>query len=113
MSENEGNIGAFVNSLKRNNKQIKADRAESIAEDAQMGFKREVEDLEMRIKRMKRAQDNLLDMSPDNADSLILGKNFDAALYIEKEMELGTNIRTAEIKLEIAKARFTYLFGDL
>lgn len=56
--------GAFVASLKRNNKQIKDDRAESIAEDAQMRYRRTVEDLDMAIKRMKRTRDNMLDLSP-------------------------------------------------
>ena len=36
MSEEQN--GAFVNSLKRNNKQIKADRAEAIGEDAEIEY---------------------------------------------------------------------------
>lgn len=112
MSEDEKQ-GAFVSSLKRNNKQIRSDRATSIAEDAEMGYKRQIEDLTMSIKRMKREQDNLLDMSPENAQSLILGKDFDAALYIEKDVGLGLNIRNLEIKLDIATKRYTYLFGEM
>lgn len=38
--------GAFLSSLKRNNKQIRDDRATAIAEDAQVLYRRTVEDLE-------------------------------------------------------------------
>lgn len=105
--------GAFVSSLQRNNKQIKDDRATSIAEDAQLSYRREIEDLEMSIKRMRRTQDNMLDMSPENSQSLILGKDFDAAGFIEMDTKLGLEIRNANIKLEIATERYDFLFGGV
>ena len=105
--------GAFVASLKRNNRQIRDDRAASIAEDAQMTFRRYIEDLEMKIKRLQRELENMLDMSPENAQSLILGKDFDAVTYVEREADVGLKIRNTEIKLEIARARYDYLFGGL
>ena len=46
--------GAFLASLKRNNTQIREDRATAIAEDAELLFKREVEDLAIQIKRLRR-----------------------------------------------------------
>jgi len=104
-------VPAFIASLKRNNKQIRDDRADSISEDAQMSYKRHVEDLEMSIKRMRREQENMLDLSPENAQSLILGKDFDSATYIDRDSALGLDIRNAEIKLEIATTRYNYLFG--
>lgn len=103
--------GAFINSLKRNNKQIRDDRATSIAEDTQLVYKRKVEDLELSIKKMKREQENMLDLSPTSAQSLILASDFESASYVEKDIELGIKIRNAEITLEIAKKRFNYLFG--
>jgi hypothetical protein len=107
------NEGAFLSSLKRNNKQIKDDRATAISEDTQLGYKRQVEDLELSIKKMKREQENMLDLSPTNAQSLILASDFDSTAYISKDIELGVKIRNAEIKLEIARARYNYLFGNL
>ena len=64
MSEEKNNEtkGAFLESLQRNNKQIRQDRAEAIAEDAELVFKRKVEDLEMKIKRMRRERDGMLDL---------------------------------------------------
>ena len=105
------NAGAFLTSLKRNNKQIREDRAQAIGETAQLVYKRMVEDLEIDIKRMKRDQENMLDLSPSDALSLTLASDFDANTYTQKDIDLGVKIRNAEIKLEIAKTRFRYLFG--
>jgi len=103
--------GAFVDALKRNNKQIRSDRATSISEDTEMIYKRQIEDIELQLRKMKREQENMLDLSPTDANSLVLASDFDCAKYVEKDILLGLNIRNAEIKLEIAKARFDYLFG--
>jgi hypothetical protein len=107
------NNGAFLSSLKRNNKQIRDDRAQAIGEDAQLVYKRTIEDLEMSIKKMKREQENMLDLSPTNAISLVLASDFDAVAYSQKDIDLGVKIRNAEITLEISKKRYEYLFGKL
>ncbi len=103
--------GAFYSSLKRNNKQIRDDRATAIAEDTQLVYKRKIEDLELSIKKMKREQENMLDLSPTNAQSLILASDFDSNVYADKDIDLGVKIRNAEITLEIASKRYNYLFG--
>lgn len=103
--------GAFVESLKRNNKQIRDDRALAISEDTRLLYKRSVEDLEISITRMKREQENMLDLSPSHAQSLVLASDFNSDEYVAKDIELGLRIRNFEIKLEIAKKRFEYLFG--
>lgn len=105
--------GAFLASLKRNNKQIRADRAAAISEDTQLIYKRQIEDLDLSIKRMKREQENMLDLSPTNAQSLILASDFNSKEYTEKDIDLGVKIRNAEIKLEIAQKRYNYLFGGM
>lgn len=74
----EGNVGAFVASLKRNNKQIRDDRATAIAEDTEVLYKRKVEDLELSIRKMQREQENMLDLSPTNAQSLVLASDFNS-----------------------------------
>ncbi len=103
--------GAFVDSLKRNNAKIREDRAISIAEDAQIIYKREVEDLEIQIKRLRRERDSMLDLSPTTADSLVLATDFDSKQFVEKDIQIGIQIRNLEIKLEIARERYNYLFG--
>lgn len=113
MEEEIINGGAFINALKRNNKQIREDRAQAIVETAQLVFKRKIEDLEISIKQMKRDQENMLDLSPTTAQSLVIASDFDAVKYTDKDIELGLKIRNAEITLEIAKKRYEYLFGDI
>jgi len=103
--------GAFISSLKRNNKQIRDDRATAIAEDTELVYKRTIEDIELSIKKMKRDQENMLDLSPENAQSLILASDFNSTEYVKKDINLGIKIREAEIELEIAKKRYDYLFG--
>ncbi len=102
--------GAFVGSLVRNNKKIKEDRAIAIAEDAQMIYKREVEDLELKIKKFKRERESMLDLSPTNTDSLVLATDFDAKMFVSKDIELGVTIRNLEITLQIARDRYIHLF---
>lgn len=104
--------GAFVGSLVRNNKKIREDRAIAIAESAQMIYKREVEDTELRIKQLKREREAMLDLSPTTADSLVLASDFDAKKFVEKDIQLGVSIRNLEITLEIASKRYKHLFEN-
>lgn len=105
--------GTFQQSLQRNNKDIRNDRAVGIAEDAQLTYQRTVQDLEMEQKRKIRERQNMLDLSPANAHSLILGKDFDSAKFVELDLNIGIELRNIEIKLEIARARYAELFGSL
>ncbi|MCL6218902.1 hypothetical protein [Zunongwangia pacifica] len=103
---------AFLGSLKRNNDQILDDRAQAINEDAQLMYKREVEDLALNLKRLKRDQENMLDLNSENPNALMQAANFAAKSYVNRDLELLVKIRNLEIKLELAKERYTYLFGD-
>ena len=104
--------GAFVDSLTRNNRKIRADRAAAIAEDAQVIYKREIEDMELQVKRLRRERDNMLDLSPTTADSLVLALDFNSKVFVEKDIRIGVQIRELEIKLEIARSRYSYLFTN-
>jgi len=105
--------GAFLASLKRNNKQIREDRAQAIGEDCYMIYRRTIEDLQVNIKRMERDRENMLDLAPDNALSLKLASDFNAKEFVEKDLELAIKIRNEKIKLAEAAARFNYLFSEL
>lgn len=105
--------GAFVASLKRNNKQIRQDRALAIAEDAELIYKREIEDLQKEIKTVRREQESMLDLSPTDAKSLTLASDFNAKNWVSKHLELGIKLRNLEIKIEVAQKQYAYLFeGD-
>lgn len=111
MADEEIKTGAFAESLKRNNSKIRADRATAISEDTQLVYKREIEDIELAIKKMKREQENMLDLSPSDAMSLVLASDFDSGGYVKKDLDLAVKIRNKEIELDLAKARYEYLFG--
>ena len=102
--------GAFIDSLKRNNKQIREDRAIAIVEDAELLYKRSIEDLETKIKRLIRDRDNMLDLSPTTATSLTLASDFKSEEFIKKDIAIGIELRQLNIELEIAKERYKILF---
>ena len=104
--------GAFLDSLKRNNRKIREDRAQAIGEDTELVYKRRIEDIDLSIKKMKREQENMLDLSPTDSLSLTLASDFDSDAYSKTDIDLGVKIRNAEITLEIAKNRYAYLFGN-
>lgn len=104
--------GAFVDSLRRNNKKIRDDRAIAIAEDAQMRYKRTIEDITLEIKKLKRERENMLDLSPTDAQSLVLATDFNAQNFVDKDIEIGIKLRNLEIKLEIAQRQFKHLFNQ-
>lgn len=104
--------GAFESSLKRNNKQIRDDRAASITRTTQLAFKRNVEDIEMEIEQLDRDRESMLDLSPTTATSLTLASDFNAQEFLRKDMEMGIKRRELVIKLSIAKERLAYLFGS-
>lgn len=103
--------GTFVSSLRRNNKQIRDDRALSIAEDAEMLFKREVEDCATELKRLRRDRDNMLDLGGNETTKIINPTDFNAKEFVAKDLELGLKIRESEIKLEILTKRYNELFN--
>ncbi len=103
--------GAFVESLKRNNKQIKSDRAEAIVEDTEVQYRRKLEDITMLIRSKSREREGMLDLSPSTAASLMPVNDFDIAGYVETDVALSTEIRNLNIKLEVVQARYDFLFG--
>lgn len=86
-------MGAFADSLKRNNRKIRDDRAQAITEDTELLYKRTIEDLELSLKKMNRDRDNMLDLSPTDANSLTLASDFKCGVFVDKDMELGLKIR--------------------
>lgn len=103
--------GEFFASLTRNNTKIKKDRAASIMEDAQLAYKRSIEDMEMNLKKFIRDRANMLDLSPDNVTTLKVASDFDAQDFVDTDKKLTWQIDQLKIALALAKERFTYLFG--
>lgn len=102
--------GSFASSLMRNNAKIRNDRALAIAEDAEMLFKREVEDCNTKLKRLRRDLDNMLDLSGNETTKIISASDFDSKEFVRKSLEIGLAIRDEQIKLDILSERYTELF---
>lgn len=104
--------GAFFQSLTRNNSQIRKDRAAMISEDAQLKYKRCIEDMQLELRNLARDREAMLDMSPDNAMNLKVATDFDGGAFVSKDLEIGLKIRNLRIRLEIAQKRYNYLFEN-
>lgn len=100
----------FVESLQRNNDQIREDRARIIGEDAELIYRRRVEDIDLKIKRLEREQEGLIDISPLDKNSLTFA-DFQPEAFVQRDIELSLIIRNLNIQLELTRTRFEYLFG--
>ncbi|MCQ9634390.1 hypothetical protein MP477_05400 [Chryseobacterium sp. WG23] len=100
----------FIESLQRNNDQIREDRARTIGEDSELIYRRKVEDIELKIKRLEREQEGLIDISPLDRNSLTFA-DFNTEDFVQKDIELSLTIRNLNIQLEVSEKRFEYLFG--
>lgn len=100
----------FIDALRRNNDQIREDRAKTIGEDSELIYRRRVEDIDLKIKRLEREQEGLIDISPLDKNSLTFA-DFNPEAFVQKDIELSLIIRNLNIQLEVAKKRYEYLFG--
>jgi hypothetical protein len=104
--------GRFAQTLVRNNAEIRQDRALSIIERAQLLYRRTIEDMRIERTQLQRDRANMLDLSPSDANSLKLASDFNAEGFVRKDIELGVKLRQLGIKLEVAEASYTELFGE-
>lgn len=117
MSENDTKAaelpanGSFLDSLVRTNRQIKAGRAESMADSTRIVYRRRVEDLVAKIKKLKRTLVDALDLSGDSALSLKLAANFDENDWVQTDLATRMEIRNAMIQLSVSYAGYSELFG--
>ena len=95
----------FVDALRRNNDQIREDRAKAIAEDSELIYKRCIEAIELRIKRSEREQKSCIDISPLDKNSLTFA-DFNRDACVQRDIELSLNIRNLKIQFEISKTRY-------
>lgn len=100
----------FIGLLQRNNDQIREDRALVIGADSELIYRRRVEDIELKIKRLEREREGLIDISPLDRNSLTFA-DFQPEAFVQKDIELSLTIRNLNIQLEVAVKRFEYLFG--
>jgi hypothetical protein len=95
-----------------NEKPTASKRATVAAKDAESLYKREMQNLERLIRLLKKEQDNMANLSPTDKRASEITDAIDSGTYVSKEIEIGVKIRDLEKKLETAKKRFQFLFGD-
>lgn len=105
----------FKADLMRTFKQLKESRAEGVAEDVEIVYKRKIEDLVHSIRNLDRDRENMiLDLSPTSAfNGSVVPSDFNAASFCEKDLEIGRKKRDAVISLGILMERYEHLFGKL
>lgn len=106
--------GLFLANLTRDFKQLKRDRAESVTEDAEIAYKRHIEDLCRALRENKRKTENLmLELAPTTTyDATVVPANFDVNKFMEADEQLGIDTRNLSIRLEIMLGRYETLFGQ-
>ena len=118
MSETNQNLetpvqqGAFYASLKRNNREIRQDRADVIGRALQLRYKRKIEDIDEEIYQAQTRRENALDLSPSVIGSLNPAKDFDADQFLNDDMNTGIELRNLGIKSNVIRSRYNFLFGN-
>lgn len=103
--------GEFGASINRSTTKIRKDRGIAMAEDTEMQYRMAVQTLRTKLKRALRTQANMLDFGGDSVLKIINPNEYDAQDFVDKDMELGIEIKKIEDQLQIAEARYTKLFG--
>jgi len=81
------NEGFVAQSLSRTTKQIRLDRGDIIAEELEVEYRREIENLTLEISRNRRVQSLYFDFSPNNTHSLVM-KEVNGALIMKYDLKV-------------------------
>ena len=110
----EENPGEFSikDSLTRNSKTIKQDRADEILESILITGKRKVEDLELQLTKLLRKKRSLVDLSPNTTFTIISVEEFEKIDLFERFCELNAEIRNKKIAINVARKSYNELSGS-
>lgn len=104
--------GHFVGSLQRTFKDIRNDRALTIAQKAKRSYKRKVEDLIDDINQLQLRRMGNLDLSPNDRNTIMQANNFDPDKFVVDDLEIAKDIENKKIVLRLAVEQYEYLFGE-
>lgn len=103
--------GLFDQSLKRNFKQIREDRADLMKKSTRALYKREIDDLYTELDTLEVDRNNLLDFAGDSTTHVLNPSDFDAKNFISRDKSLTMKAREISIQIEEYTKRFNSLFG--
>lgn len=105
--------GHLAESLLRNNRQIKADRAMTIISDLKKQYKRKIEDLVTELERFHMSREAIIDaLSPNTATTNVIGVGFDSGEFVEGDEAFLKNVWERETRIKGMVMRYRYLFGN-
>ena len=102
----------FGRMLTRNNKELRDGRALDILEGIELQYKRSIENMEMELKVKRRNREQSLDLSPTKTFQLSMDVQ-DAAAFVQKDIELGVEIKQLELKLDVAQRQYADIFAEV
>jgi predicted RNase H-like nuclease (RuvC/YqgF family) len=107
--ENQDSNTAFTMG---NEKPTRRERTTTASKAAKSVYKREMQNIARLIRQLKREQENMADRPLTDTQTSEIADAIDSGAYVSKEIEIGVKIRDLEKKLESAKKRFQFLFGN-
>jgi len=104
----------FTQTLAASNKAIKDKRAERVGKQASMAQTSLVQNLEKELMDLESKQEELEDLSPDNAYSLHATKgDFNAEGWVADLQKIQINILNKTLELEVAKKTQDKYFSEI
>lgn len=111
MSNDSPKDGVFEQMLKRNNKQLRDDRAQVIITNTEKFYRRKVEDLQDELNQIEVDRQNMMDVNPGNTQTIINPNDFNAEAFVQNDTMMAMKARETRIKLEEARNGYIRLFG--
>ena len=112
MEETTKKQGILASTLKQTFKQIKESRIDSMLEDSEVKYRRQIEDICADIRSCDRdMEDAILDILPSNAGQGISPSQFDADKLMSTRINTLIIKREKAIKLGIMLSDYETLFG--
>ena len=112
IGNNYKNRGSNIAFSMGNKKPTGSERETAGSEDAKSLYKREIQSLAHLINLLKMELEDISNLTPTDEQTKEITNAIDSGAYVSKEIEIGVKIRDLEKKLETARKRFQFLFGD-
>lgn len=103
--------GVFGESLQRNFKQIREDRANIMTRSSLSLYKGKIDKLYLEMDKLEIDRNNLLDFAGDSTTRILSLDQFDAEAFCRKDEEITLKMRELKIRIEELTDRFFKLFG--
>lgn len=94
--------GKFFNAISRTEEEVSKERAEGIAEETELVFRRQVEDTELELKQLERQKKETLNVI--NLD------NFKSNKFVDDQLSLAIKINNVKKRLVIIKEQYAEMF---